>query len=244
MKRDPVGHNLRPWPAGAQRGGAPGMRRTRSLLCALLLAGSVAGCERGAAPSAPATADASRPPVAEAPAADARNPSSQPPARAPGALPDEAPPPAGSDVPTPTTGASSADATRTEDGSPILRAVRTGEHAGLDRLAFEFEGSGLPAWRIEYVDQPEPDCGSGEAVPVAGDAWLQIRFIGARAHTDAGEPTSGPRRRALQQPVMRELVRSCDFEGQVTWVLGVAARNDYTPRVMTSPSRLVIDIAH
>ena len=83
-----------------------------------------------------------------------------------------------------------------------------------------------------------------DVVPVAGDAWLQIRFIGAQAHTEAGEPTSGPRRRVVDQPVMRELVRTCDFEGQVTWVLGVASPNAYTPRVLAAPSRLVIDISH
>lgn len=215
-----------------------------SLLCAMLLVGLGAGCERGLAPSEPDTRDASRAPPAAVPAPDAHDTSSRPPVPAPGDAPDAALPPAGSDVPSPTTGKSSSDATRTQDGSPILRAVRTGMHAGSDRLAFEFEGSGLPAWAVEYVDRPVHDCGSGEVVPVAGDAWLQIRFIGAQAHTEAGEPTSGPRRRAVNQPVMRELVRTCDFEGQVTWVLGVATPNAYTPRVLAAPSRLVIDIAH
>ncbi len=225
---------------GCKRSTSPSL----SLLCALLLAGLGAGCERGVAPSDTETTDARHEPSVGTPASDARSAPLQPPAPAPDKARDAAPPPTGFDMPTPTTGRSSADATRQQDGTPILRAVRTGEHSGLDRLAFEFDGAGLPAWRVEYVAQPEPDCGSGEPVPVAGVAWLQIRFIGAQAHTDAGEPTSGPRRRTLNQPVLRELVRSCDFEGQVTWVVGVASRNAYTPRVMAAPSRLVLDIAH
>ena len=214
---------------------------SRSLLCALLLAGFGSGCEREVAPAAPTTRDATRAPSAEVPVAGARDTSSEP---VPGESSDAPPPPAGSDAPTPTIGKSSADATRQEDGTPILRAVRIGEHSGSDRLAFEFDGAGLPAWHVEYVDRPVQDCGTGESVPIAGDAWLQIRFVGAQAHTDAGEPTSGPRRRTVNQPVLRELVRTCDFEGQVTWVVGVDSPNAYTPRVMVAPSRLVIDIAH
>jgi hypothetical protein len=119
-----------------------------------------------------------------------------------------------------------------------------GEHPGSDRLVFEFDSVGLPAWRVEYVDRPVRDCGTGDAVAVAGDAWLEIRFSGAQAHTQDGAATSGPRRRAVAQPILRELVRVCDFEGEVTWVAGVARANPYTPRGLAGPSRLVIDIAH
>lgn len=62
-------------------------------------------------------------------------------------------------------------------------------------------------------------------------------LCGAQAHTDAGVPTSGPRRRTVNQPVMLELVRTCDFEGHVTWVVGVGSPNAYTPQVMAAPSR-------
>jgi hypothetical protein len=127
---------------------------------------------------------------------------------------------------------------------PILRAVRVGEHEGLDRVVFEFDGHGLPAWRVEYVDGPVADCGAGNALPVAGEALLRIRFIGAQAHTQEGRPTSGPARLTANQPNLTELVRTCDFEGEVTWVAGLAHPTPYTPRVLSDPSRLVIDIAH
>lgn len=125
-----------------------------------------------------------------------------------------------------------------------MRAVRIGKQPGADRLVFEFDTPGLPEWKVEYVDRPVRDCGSGDTVPVAGDAWLQIRFSGAQAHTEQGASTSGPRRRPLAQTIARELVRTCDFEGEVTWVVGVAKPNPYTARALASPSRLVIDIAH
>lgn len=149
-------------------------------------------------------------------------------------------------APTPvsTIGPSRGAATRRSKSMPILRAVRVGKQPGMDRLVFEFDTAGLPEWEVEYVDRPVRDCGSGDAVPVAGDAWLQVRFTGAQAHTEKGESTSGPRRRPLAQPIARELVRTCDFEGKVTWVVGVARPNPYTPRIMARPARLVIDIAH
>lgn len=153
-------------------------------------------------------------------------------------------PDAGMDLPFATIGASSADASTHGSEPPALTAVRIGKQAGADRLVFEFAGIGLPAWRVEYVDRPVRDCGTGDPVIVAGDAWLQVQFTGAQAHTEAGVATSGPRRRTIDQAVLRELVRLCDFEGEVTWVAGLASPNAYTPRVLEAPARLVIDIAH
>ena len=127
---------------------------------------------------------------------------------------------------------------------PILRAVRVGLQPHAERVVFEFNDTKLPAWQVEYVDRPVRDCGSGDAVPVAGEAWLQVRFTGAQAHTEKGASSGGPRRRALAQPIARELVRTCDFEGEVTWVVGVSRPNGYTAKSMTAPYRLVIDIAH
>ena len=56
---------------------------------------------------------------------------------------------------------------------PILRAVRVGLQPHAERVVFEFNDTKLPAWQVEYVDRPVRDCGSGDAVPVAGEAWLQ-----------------------------------------------------------------------
>lgn len=166
---------------------------------------------------------------------------------APGTPPpdgDATPPVPGMDLPTRTTARSGADATHTLPDVPVLRAVRTGVQPGADRLVFEFDGDGLPAWSIEYVDRPQYECGSGEAVRLRGDAWLQIRFIGAAAHTPEGEGTSGPRRRDVGLANLLELARTCDFEGEVTWIAAVARPDGYTPRVLSDPARLVVDIAH
>lgn len=127
---------------------------------------------------------------------------------------------------------------------PVLRAVRSARQPGHDRLVFEFGGKRLPRWDVRFVEPPVQDCGSGDTVPVAGRAWLQVRFTGAQAHSEQGRSTSGPRRRKLPLKIGRELVRSCDFEGEVTWVVGLNSRTTYKARTLGTPSRLVIDIAH
>ena len=74
----------------------------------------------------------------------------------------------------------------------LVQSVRLAAHSdpppGYDRVVFEFEG-GTPEVHVEYVDTPVRTCGSGEQLFPEGDGYLEIRLTGARAHTEAGEPT-------------------------------------------------------
>jgi hypothetical protein len=126
----------------------------------------------------------------------------------------------------------------------VLRDVRTASQVGFDRIVFEFEESAVPGYRVEYVDPPAIQCGSGEPVEVAGAALLQVRLVPAQAHTEAGEATVGERERRPNLPVLQELESTCDFEADVTWVLGLAARNRFRVQELPGPARLVIDIQH
>ena len=127
---------------------------------------------------------------------------------------------------------------------PRLVAVRTGYHEGYDRIVFEFSGDAMPSWWTEYIDRPAHECGSGEQRFLAGDAWLEVRFNGSAAHTDAGEPTITSRDRTLKLPNMKELALTCDFEATVTWVIGLASPEPYRAIELTNPTRLVIEIRH
>jgi len=133
-----------------------------------------------------------------------------------------------------------------EPDAPVatLRDVRTARQQGFDRVVFEFEGSQLPGYHLEYIDKPVRQCGSGEPVPIAGDAWLQVRLIPAQAHTEAGQPTVPERERHLGYPNLLELESICDFEAHVEWVLGVASPNRYRVLELTNPARLVVDVRH
>ena len=126
-------------------------------------------------------------------------------------------------------------------GSAVLRDVRTGDQQSFDRVVFEFEGTTLPDAEIKIVERPI-QCGSGLPVQVAGKVYLQVRLTPAQAHTEEGKPTLTSRGRKLSLPVLREIRQICDFEGEVTWILGLAERREHKTMELQGPTRLVIDI--
>ena len=131
----------------------------------------------------------------------------------------------------------------TAAGSAILRDVRTGEHKTFDRVVFEFDGREIPGYHIEYIDKPGHQCGSGNAIAVAGDGWLEVRMY-TQAHDENGRPTVAARELAPNHKTFKEVKQTCDFEGDVTWVAGVASPNKYRVLELKNPARLVIDVKH
>lgn len=134
-------------------------------------------------------------------------------------------------------------------GTPQARlaAVRTGAHEGYDRVVFEFEGSALPGYRIEYQTGPMKRCGSGTAADLAGAARVLVRMTPATAHRDKGTgaaATVKDQERRLQMDALRELELLCDFEGNVDWGLGLVDKRRYRVLELSSPPRLVVDVLH
>jgi hypothetical protein len=126
----------------------------------------------------------------------------------------------------------------------VMSDVRSARHEGYDRVVFEFDGSELPTYHIEYIDKPVRGCGSGDVVPFAGDGWLEVRFSDSQAHTPEGQPTIKDRSRSPNLPIVKDLKITCDFEAEVTWVMGVSSPNRYRVIELSNPTRLVIDIKH
>ena len=124
-----------------------------------------------------------------------------------------------------------------------LRAVRAARQEGYDRVVFELEGS-APGVHVEYVDRPVRACGSGEPVPLPGDAWLEVRLAPAAAHSEDGRTTVTERRRDLSLPVVLTLATTCDFEAVVTWVLAVRSPERYRVQRLARPTRVVVDVRH
>jgi hypothetical protein len=134
------------------------------------------------------------------------------------------------------------DQVRTQRVPVVLSDVRVGVNQGFDRVVLEFLGSGVPGYRVEYVDRPVRQCGSGDPTPVAGDAWLAITLRGTQAHDERGQATVRQRERRLQMPIVKEVEFVCDFEGVVEIVLGVASPNRYRVTELANPTRLIIDV--
>ena len=138
----------------------------------------------------------------------------------------------------------------------LLKDVRVGAHpeqGGWDRIVFEFASANggpanaLPEADIEYVDGVS-GCGSGLPIPVQGGAVLRVKFTGAQAHDDQGNVTVQGQTGANPPKVtgpgnsIVEAVGSCDFEGDVTWGVGVVGMQRFKVTTLTNPARVVIDI--
>lgn len=130
------------------------------------------------------------------------------------------------------------------EGEPaLLQALRVAKNEGFDRVVFEFSER-VPGYHLEYIDKPVRDCGAGDVKPIEGDAWLEVRFYPANAHTEAGQPTIKERELKPALDIVREIERTCDFEAVVTWVIGAASPHRYRAFELAAPPRLVVDIDH
>jgi hypothetical protein len=132
-----------------------------------------------------------------------------------------------------------------EFNPPLLVDVRTGRHdeEGFDRVVFEFSNV-LPGYRIEYVQSPITACGSGLPVTIAGNAFLQVRMTPAAAHDEQGNVTFGTTELTPGLSTILEVESACDFEGVLTWVLGLSEEVDFSVLVLTDPYRVAVDVAH
>jgi hypothetical protein len=127
--------------------------------------------------------------------------------------------------------------------SAVLKNFRAARHKNYDRIVFEFQTAKMPGYKIEYVDDVR-QCGSGNAVSLAGDAQLEITFTPAQAHNDKGRATVKKREQKFAYKILKEAEITCDFEGDVTIAIGVSSPNKYQVLELKNPTRLAIDIKH
>ena len=135
----------------------------------------------------------------------------------------------------------------TASETALLTGVRLGRHEGFDRVVFEFREE-LPGYRVEYVEPPLTEDGSGNTVELDGSAFLVVRMEPASGF-DLSAPEgelvyTGPRRLSGADAgtvTVRELVRTGDFEAVLTWAIGVNGRTPFVVTTLESPARLVVD---
>ncbi len=137
--------------------------------------------------------------------------------------------------------ATSAPITTQQPADPIAyaSAIRTGAHAGYDRVTIEFS-NGQPA-SIEVRPQAGTKFAmgeSGQTVTLAGKQGILVVIHGADAHTSY----SGPRDLKTNYPRLVETRITEDFEGVVQLGLGINGPACYRFSVLPNPTRLVIDV--
>lgn len=175
-----------------------------------------------------------------------------------GTVPAGSPGPATSATP-PATAAPPATAGRTpvegaarlDDASRVcaqpgsyLTAVRTGKHDGYDRVVFQFSG-GIPAVTAERVATVYADP-RGTPVSLAGKSRLHVVFRGASGNCPqpAHRTWNGPPVLTPRYPQLLMVRTAGDFEGYLSFGIGLAARGGYHVSSLAGPDRVVIDFAH
>jgi hypothetical protein len=133
------------------------------------------------------------------------------------------------------------------DEIALLERVAVGRNEGYDRLVFQFR-NGLPGYRVEYVEPPLREDGSGNRVQVAGNAFVVVRMelaSGFDVATGEGELVyTGPRRFTgadAGTSIVREVVRTGDFEAVLSWAIGLDDRVEFRVRTFENPARIAVD---
>jgi hypothetical protein len=132
----------------------------------------------------------------------------------------------------------------TAKATSLLDRVAVGHHEGYDRVVFEFRDEGLPGYRVEYVEPPLKEDGSGAPVSVAGSAFVVVRMepaSGFDLNSGEGELVYKGPKRLPGTGVVKEVVRSGDFEAVLSWAIGLEAKVPFRVTTAASPSRLIVD---
>jgi hypothetical protein len=210
-------------------------RRVATVLPAVALAATVlAGCGGGDDDAgAGATTD---PPSSSAPATTSGAVSTGTPATEGDGSTDAPPFPANTD---PDSGEASADSFVT------VTQIRTGLHDGYDRVVFEVDGTGAPGWDVRYVDEATGQ-GSGNSIPVQGNAILQVTITGVGYPTETGieEYDGSAALSGAGTEVVTEVVWDSTFEGTSVAFVGLAEELPFRVYLLENPARVVLEVVH
>ncbi|MFE7800527.1 hypothetical protein [Nocardia sp. NPDC057440] len=131
------------------------------------------------------------------------------------------------------------------DAGLTVTDIRIGHQPGFDRVVYELGGVGIPGWIVQYADRAVQD-GSGKIIEVAGRSILEVQITGSAYPFDSGvTPYAGPDPATdPSAPTVAGVYQSGVFEGATQSFIGVDAdRPPFSVTTLTSPTRLVIDIA-
>ncbi len=215
-----------------------------AVFAALVLAGCASG--GGGSPTSPPTSPTTASPTSTP------SPTSASPGETPTALPsapETTAPPAG-ETTAPADGggwsaAPQADPSFPGGGGDLLPVgVRVGRHTGFERVVFDFEGSGTPGWRVQYVDAAIADP-SGLELDVDGEETLEVIVTGVRypEESEYDKVLASTTYDAQGTDWVEEIVVNSIFEGHLQAFIGVDDnRQPFRVFTLTSPVRLVVDV--
>jgi hypothetical protein len=126
-------------------------------------------------------------------------------------------------------------------GQAELFATAAGCHATFDRFVIRARLA-TPGYDVRYVTKVVAD-GSGKTVSLLGTKRIHVVIRRARAHTSGG----GALLPNVTTPLcsnLRQVKIAGDFEGVVSFGLGLRRKTGFRVFRLTGPTRIVVDVAH
>jgi hypothetical protein len=124
-------------------------------------------------------------------------------------------------------------------GSVMVSDVRVGTHPGYGRIVWEFGGGRFPDIVVQTARPPFKLDPSDLPVTIDGTAFLKIHLTHVAVETvpdSAAHMTPG-------YPMLLELRQTAGFEGDATWIAGLAGPACVRVMILRNPARLVVDVA-
>lgn len=120
-----------------------------------------------------------------------------------------------------------------------LTRVQAYHHPDGGWIVFEFDSVSLPAYTIEQQDNATfTRPASGQQVILTGSAGLKIQFLSSDGHT----AYSGPFDIKPSTVVLAEVTQVGDYEGYLSWGVGLSHSACNSVQELAGPSRLLIKI--
>jgi hypothetical protein len=126
-------------------------------------------------------------------------------------------------------------------GQAELFAMATGCHPTFDRFVVRARLA-KPGYDVRYVTKIVED-GSGKTVSLLGTKRIRVTVREARGHTSGGANLLPGALTPLCSN-LRQVKRAGDFEGVVTFGLGLRGKSGFRVFRLTGPTRIVVDVAH
>jgi hypothetical protein len=126
-------------------------------------------------------------------------------------------------------------------GQAEVFGVATGCRPTFDRFVIRAR-FGTPRYDVRYRKRIIED-GTGDPVPLLGTKRIRVLIHNARGHTKGGTVLL-PEVRTPLCPNLRQIKLAGDFEGVVTFGLGLRRKTGFRVFRLTGPRRIVIDVAH
>ena len=117
-----------------------------------------------------------------------------------------------------------------------LSSAAAGCHSTYDRFVVRVGSGGKPGYDVRYVSKIIADP-SGNPVSLQGTKRLRVIIRDATAHTLPSTITPGCSN-------LRQVKKAGDFEGVVSYGLGLRRKTGFRVFRLTGPTRIVIDVAH